>query len=156
MMGSVLKYLDIRIIAENKKDYLPLLLLGDEQESSIDEYLERGELFALYDGSLRSICAVTDEGGGVLEMQNLATDERHQQHGYASTLIEHVCEHYKECFLKVVLGTGDVPGILAFYRHRGFMETHRLPDYFTNNYDHPIIEDGVLLKDKVYIERNLK
>ena len=148
--------LDIRIVTENKKDYLPLLLLGDEQESSIDKYLGRGELFALHDGGLRSICVVTDEGDGIVEIQNLATDERHQRQGYASKLMEYVCEHYRERYSKVVLGTGDVPGILSFYRHRGFAETHRLPDYFTNNYDHPIIEDGVLLKDKVYLERILK
>jgi len=148
--------LDIRIITENKKDFLPLLLLGDEQESCIDKYLVRGELFALYDGGLRSLCVVTDEGDGVLEIQNLATDERYQQQGYASKLIEYICGHYRERYLKVVLGTGDVAGILEFYLNRGFVETHRLPDYFTINYDHPIIEDGVLLKDKVYLERNLK
>jgi ribosomal protein S18 acetylase RimI-like enzyme len=148
--------LAIRIITDNKKDYLPLLLLGDEQESSIDKYLERGDLFALHDDGLKSICVVTDEGDGVLEIQNLATDERHQRQGYASRLIEYVCELYRERYSKVILGTGDVTGILAFYRHRGFIETHRLPDYFTINYDHPIIEDGVLLKDKVYLERNLK
>ena len=59
---------EIRIISENKKDFLPLLLLGDEQENQIDKYLERGELFALYDGGLRCISVVTDEGGGVLEI----------------------------------------------------------------------------------------
>ncbi|MDR0470030.1 MAG: GNAT family N-acetyltransferase [Peptococcaceae bacterium] len=149
------KPFDIRIITENKKDYLPLLLLGDEQESSIDKYLGHGELFALYSGDLKSICVVTDEGSGVLEIQNLATDTRYQRQGYASSLIEYVCEHYKNQYAKIILGTGDVPGILSYYQHRGFAETHRLPDYFTANYDHPIIEDGVLLKDKVYLERML-
>jgi ribosomal protein S18 acetylase RimI-like enzyme len=146
---------DIRIITERKKDFLPLLLLGDEEESAIDKYLERGELFALYDDDLKSICLVTDEGGGVLEIQNIATDERYQRRGYASTLIEHVAEHYKSRYDKVILGTGDVPGILAFYRRRGFIETHRVADYFTEHYDHPIIDEGVLLKDKVYLERKL-
>ena len=46
----------IRIITENKKDFLPLLLLGDELESDIDKYLERGELFALYTVTLKA-CA---------------------------------------------------------------------------------------------------
>ena len=147
--------LDIRIVTENKKDYLTLLLLGDEQESSIDKYLERGELFVLDDGGLRSVCLVTDEGNGVLEIQNLATDERFQRQGHASRLIEHVIGHYRDQYAKVILGTGDVPGILAYYRRRGFTETYRLPDYFTDNYDHPIIEDGVLLRDKVYLERTL-
>jgi ribosomal protein S18 acetylase RimI-like enzyme len=145
----------IQIITERKKDFLPLLLLGDEQESSIDKYLERGDLFSLYDGNLKSICLVTDEGGGVLEIQNLATEERYQRQGYASKLIEYVTEHYKNRYDKIILGTGDVPGILAFYKHRGFAETHRVANYFTEHYDHPIIEGGVLLKDKVYLERKL-
>ena len=147
---------NIRLITERKKDFLPLLLLGDEDESAIDKYLERGELFALYDGDLKSICLVTDEGGGTLEIQNLATDEQYQRQGYASKLIEYIVGHYKNRYSKVILGTGDVPGILAFYGHRGFTKTHRITDYFTNHYNHPIIEDGVLLKDKVYLERKLR
>ena len=48
----------IEKIAENKKQFLDLLLLGDEQESMIDRYLDEGELFALYDENLRAICVV--------------------------------------------------------------------------------------------------
>ena len=36
--------LNIRHIPTDKKQYLSLLLLADEQESMIDRYLERGEL----------------------------------------------------------------------------------------------------------------
>ena len=150
-MGNI----DIRIVIENKKDYLPLLLLGDESESQIDKYLESGELFALYDDDLKCICLVTEEGNGTLEIQNLATDERYQKQGYASKLMDHIAEHYKGRYDRIILGTGDIPSILAFYERRGFVVTHRLPDYFTENYDHPMIEDGVLLKDKVYLERKL-
>lgn len=34
-------------IRENKKEYLELLLLADEQESMIDRYLDRGSMYAL-------------------------------------------------------------------------------------------------------------
>ena len=148
-------HMTIRLITENKKALLPLLLIGDEQESQIDEYLERGDVFALYDGGYRSVCVVTDEGYGVLEIQNLATDKRYQQKGYASRLIDYIAGYYAGRYEKIILGTGDVPGILAFYKNRGFNVTHRIPDYFTNHYEHPIVEDGVLLKDKVYLERML-
>jgi hypothetical protein len=30
-----------------------------------------------------------------------------------------------------------------------------IPDYFTTHYDHPMIEDGILLKDKVYLEKRI-
>ena len=52
---------------------MDLLLLADEQESMIDKYLERGELFALFDGDLKAICMVTNEGNDVCELKNIAT-----------------------------------------------------------------------------------
>ena len=39
--------MEIKLITSNKKQFLDLLLLADEQESMIDKYLERGEMFAL-------------------------------------------------------------------------------------------------------------
>ena len=54
---------DIREIKENKKRYLELLLLADEQEDMIDRYLERGTMYVLEDNKVRAECVVTDEGG---------------------------------------------------------------------------------------------
>jgi hypothetical protein len=45
-------------IIENKQQFLDLLLLADEQENMIDKYLAIGDLFALYDGDLKSVCVV--------------------------------------------------------------------------------------------------
>lgn len=36
----------IREIKENKKQFLSLLLLADEQENMIDRYLERGTMYS--------------------------------------------------------------------------------------------------------------
>ena len=38
----------IEIIKDNKKIFLDLRLLADEQENMIDKYLERGIMFDLY------------------------------------------------------------------------------------------------------------
>lgn len=48
----------IKRVTENKKQFLDLLLLADEQEDMIDKYLPNGDLFALYDDDLKSICVV--------------------------------------------------------------------------------------------------
>lgn len=55
----------------------------------------------------------------------------------------------------MLVGTGEVPGILKFYDRCGFTVSHRVKGFFTDNYDHPIIEDGVLLEDMVYLKRKL-
>ena len=49
---------------ENKKVYLDLLLLADEQEDMIDRYLERGTMYILEDDGVKAECVVTDEGDG--------------------------------------------------------------------------------------------
>lgn len=56
----------------NKKQYLDLLLLADEQESMIDRYLERGEMFVLADNSeVKASCIITEESPGIYEIKVL-------------------------------------------------------------------------------------
>lgn len=65
---------EIRRVETNKKQYLALLLLADEQEDMIDRYLERGGMYVLEDDGVKAECVVTDEGGGVLELKNIAVE----------------------------------------------------------------------------------
>lgn len=54
-------------IKENKKEFLSLLLLADEQESMIDRYIEKGIMYILDDDGVKCECVVTDEGNGFSE-----------------------------------------------------------------------------------------
>lgn len=139
-------------ILKNKKEFLELLLLADEQESMIDHYLERGEMFALYDGDLKASCVVTDEGDGVYEIKNIATYPHYQRKGYGKKLIEFVLERYKDRCQTLLVGTGDCTSALSFYERCGFTYSHRIPNFFTDNYDHPMYEDGKQLKDMIYLK----
>ena len=85
----------IKEIKENKKQFLPLLLLADEQEDMIDRYLNRGTMYVVDDGGVKSECVVTDEGGGVLEIKNIATEPEYQGNGYGKVLIDFVAAKYK-------------------------------------------------------------
>ena len=38
------------------------------------------------------------------------------------------------------------------YKQCGFTYSHRIPNFFTDNYDHLMYEDGKLLKDMVYLK----
>ena len=53
--------MEIVLIDSQKKRFLDLLLIGDEQESMIDRYLERGDMFVLYDNGVKAVCVVTKE-----------------------------------------------------------------------------------------------
>ncbi|MDR0938187.1 MAG: GNAT family N-acetyltransferase [Mediterranea sp.] len=144
----------IEQIINNKKRYLDLLLLADEQESMIDLYLERGDMFVLYRGdSPVSSIVVTNEGEGVYEIKSIATYPEHQGKGYARRLIGYVETHYRGIARTWLVGTGETPQILSFYAHCGFTYSHRIPNFFIDNYDHPMIEDGKLLTDMVYLKK---
>ena len=148
--------MEIKVIDSNKKDFLDLLLLADEQESMIDKYLERGILFALYDDDLKSVCVVTDEGNSCFEIQNLATFVQFQRNGYGRRLVGHVLEYYKGKGAAMLVGTGDVPWIVSFYKSCGFVFSHRLENYFVEHYDAPMYDAGVQLVDKVYFKTDLR
>jgi len=147
--------MEVKIIETGKKNYLDLLLLADEQENMIDKYLDNGTFFALYDDDLKSVCVVTDEGMGVFEIQNLATYERYQRKGYGGYLLNYVCHYYQGVGRIMRVGTGDSPGILLFYKKYGFVFSHRVENYFVEHYDKPMFENGIPLKDKIYLKRTL-
>ena len=112
--------MDIRRIESGKRDFLPLLLLGDEQEDMIDRYLDRGTLLALYDGGLRAVCVVTKEAPGVFEIKNLAVEPAFQRQGYGRAMVRHVAGACRTAGgTRLLVGTGDSPLTLPFYRATG-------------------------------------
>lgn len=147
--------MNITKLTHNKKQYIELLLLADEQESMIDRYLERGEMFVLDDDGVKAVCVVTDEGKGVCELKNIAVAPGSQRQGYGKKLINYLFTYYSGKYNRMIVGTGDVPSATGFYKSCGFEYSHRIENFFTDNYDHQMIEDGVLLKDMVYLKREI-
>lgn len=142
-------------ITHNKKQYLPLLLLADEEEAMIDRYLQRGEMYVLDDNGVKAQCIVTEEGGGILELKSLATLPPYQKRGYATALLKFIEAKYKGRFKILQVGTGDSPATVPFYQKCGFARSHIVKNFFTDNYSRPIYDGGVLLKDMVYLRKNL-
>lgn len=147
--------MEIIEVKENKKKFLSLLLLADEQEDMIDRYLDKGRMYVLDDHGVKSECVVTDEGNDVLEIKNIATVPEYQGKGYAKALIDFVVKKYGEQYNVLQVGTGDSPLTIPFYEKCGFVRSHIVPNFFTDNYDYPMFECGVQLVDMVYLRRTL-
>ena len=101
-------------VTENKKQYLDLLLLADEQEDMIDRYLDKGRMYVLDDNGVKSECVITDEGNGMLEIKNIATVPEYQGKGYAKVLIDFVVKKYSNQYTVLQVGTGDSPLTIPF------------------------------------------
>ena len=148
--------MEFRRIEAEKRNFLPLLLLGDEQEDMIDRYLDRGVLTALYDGGRRAVCGVTEEGPGGFEIKNLAVEPAFHRRGYGRAMVERAVRDCRAAGgRRLLVGTGDSPLTLPFYQACGFRESHRVPGFFLRYYDHPIYEGGRLLSDMIYLSMEL-
>ena len=143
-------------VSENKRRYLPLLLLADEQEDMIDRYLDAGTLYVLEEGGRAvTVCVTVLRSDGCCEVKNLATAPDMQGRGYGRALLDFICRTCKGQCPAVYVGTGDSPLTVPFYEKCGFTRAYRIPNFFTDHYDHPIFEAGVQLVDMIYLKKEI-
>jgi hypothetical protein len=140
----------------NKRAFLPLLLLADEQESMIERYLDQGTMYVLDDNGAKAVIVVCAENNGVLEIKNLAVEPQSRRQGYGKKLVAFVFERYQGKYHTLQVGTGDSPLTVPFYEKCGFRRSHAVKNFFTENYDHPIYECGIQLVDMIYFVKELR
>ena len=124
--------MQIRLVSTSKKRFLPLLLLADEQESMIDRYLERGDLYVMYDKLFTepvAVAVVTDEGKGIRELKNLAVAPHWQRKGYGRQMVEYLCQRYQNVCHTLTVGTGDSHIPFHFIRTAGLFTRTRCPTF---------------------------
>ena len=138
----------IREVNENKKQFIALLLLADEQENMIDCYLEKGTMYVLEDDNVKAERVVT--GNGILEIKNIAVNLQNQGKGYGKALVDFLASKYADEYSVLQVGTGNVE--IPFYE-KSVRTIFRIS--LLDNYDHPIYESGVQLIDMVYLQRCL-
>lgn len=140
---------DIKSVTADRKRFISLLLMGDEQESMIDRYLMRGDMYVAFAGDEAvGVCVVTREADNLMEIKNLAVSPDRRRTGIGHLLLRFIENRYEDCDIQ--LGTGATPSTVKFYESAGYRYSHRIKDFFSINYDHPIVEEGVLLTDMLY------
>lgn len=91
----------------------------------------------------------------MLEIKSVAVVPAYQKHGCGRMLIGHIEREFAGEYHTLQVGTGDSPLTVPFYEHCGFVRSHVVKDFFTQNYDAPIYEGGVQLKDMVYFSKQI-
>ena len=139
-------------VDNDKEQYLPLLLIGDESETMIGRYLDSGTLYVgLFNDKPIAVCVTVKLDSNTVEIKNLAVDAEYRRHGYGRRMLEYVeSQHSNKRF---ILGTGETPSTLRFYKSCGYSYSHCIPNFFTDNYPTPIIEEGVTLRDMIYLKK---
>lgn len=146
----------IRLITREKEAYLPLLLIGDEQLSVVSEYLSQSTLYALHEPDISeaalAVCAVT-LNGDTAEIRCLAVNPAYRGRGYGSALVDYVTQAYRYDARKVIVGCTEAT--VPFYTRLGFIRDSVRPGFYTDHYDHPIIENGSVLRDMQVLRRDI-
>lgn len=112
-------------------------------------------MFVLDDKGNKCECVVTNEGNGVLEIKNIATVPEFHGKGYAKAMIDFIIAKYRGDYSTLQVGTGDSLSIIPFYEKCGFVHSYTVSNFFTENYNHPIYEDGIQLVVMLYLKRGL-
>lgn len=144
--------MDIRKLTKEETPPWELLLLADPSRAIVEEYLKSGNVYVGEEsGKAIGVYVLKETKKVVVEIMNVAIHEDFQGKGYGKHLIAHaINEASKRGYAQVEIGTGNssIPQ-LKLYQQCGFRMTGIDFDYFTRNYDEPIVENGLLCRDMI-------
>jgi thymidine kinase len=145
---------EIRRVPTGKRAYLPLLLEADPEEQAIEKYLDAGDLYVLFErGQAASVLMLAPRADGHIEIKSLATDPGARGKGCASALIRHALRVCAPKYERIYVGTSEE--MRPFYERFGFRYAYTEKDFFVTNYQKPVIEQGVVLRDMLYFSMRL-
>ena len=142
-------------ITEGKERFWPLLLLADPEQQAVRRYLDQGEMFVLFeDGEPLCEAVVCRLDETTVELKNLATAPARQGEGLAGRMIAFLCREYAGRYRRLLVGTSE-KGV-PFYEKQGFQYCFTRKDFFLEQYEEPVIEDGVQCRDMLCLCRELE
>lgn len=129
-----------------------LLLLADPSKEKIDEYLNGGSNY-IYEvaGIIVGVCVYKEVSKDVFEIMNIAIHPEYQGRGLAKKFINFVIDKVKEINAKeLLIGTGNSSiNQLALYQKCGFRIFDISKDFFKDNYEEEIWENGIRCIDMI-------
>lgn len=147
----------IRELQPNEKLPMDLLLLADPSETSIEKYIHKSKVYvAVEDTLIIGVYVLMEIAPGKAEIMNVAVAETHHGKGIGKALVRHAIKNARQLGMKSVeIGTGNSSiQQLVLYQKCGFRLKEIIHDYFIDNYDEPIFENGIQCRDMVRLSVN--
>lgn len=135
-----------------------LLLLADESEVSVADYIHRGTCYtAVLGENIVGEYVLIHTRPFTAEVVNLAVAEQYQRQGIGTALLKHAIATARGKRFRILeIGTGDTGiGQIALYERCGFVRVGIDLDYFRRYYPAPIYENGVECRHMVRLRMEL-
>ncbi len=145
----------IQEINDTRAIPLELLHLADPSDEMLDSYLDRSVGFVcLHDSEIIGALLMIPTRPYTMEIMNISVYEKYHNQGIGRQLIEKAIQKAKDLGMrKMEIGTGN-PGVvqMLLYQKCGFRIVGIEFDYFRNNYEERIIENGIECRDMIRME----
>ncbi|WP_077324691.1 GNAT family N-acetyltransferase [Virgibacillus siamensis] len=138
---------------------MELLLTADPSENNVREYLSKGQCYVVRkDNVVIGVYVLTQERQNKMELVNVAVLEHYQGQGIGTKMIQHAIANAQlQGYQFIDVGTGNSSiDQLRLYQQCGFRMVKIRRDYFVENYNEPIYENGIQCRDMVRLSIPLR
>lgn len=145
---------EIKQITNHKDHPYDLLLLADETVTAINKYLFDSSVFVVQklQQPIAVFCLYPIDSE-TLEIKNIAVAASHQNKGLGSKIVQYIQETYCTQYPNLIVGTADCGfDQIRFYERNGFVQYGVRANFFIENYEQPIYENGQLLRDMILLK----
>lgn len=143
---------EIKQISELDQPIYDLLLLADPSKEQVDNYVNKSLIYAAYiNNNLIGVYVLFPVDDKVIEIKNIAINEKLQKQGFGSALLKNAIARAKhQGYEQIIIGTANSSIYQIYlYQKLGFDIYAIKQNFFLINYSHPIIENNIQAKHMI-------
>ncbi len=149
--------ISLELVEGSRESYLPQLLIADESEVTVRQYMNDGDLYEIKcGGKLVGIALLIAHSATTIELKNIAILSAFQGKGIGKVAVQKITTiSASQGYKNVIVGTANSSiDNIAFYQKSGFRMEAIEKDFFSS-YPEPIYENGIRALDMIMFSKAL-
>lgn len=135
-----------------------LLQLADPSRAVIETYLSNGSVYVAKQAAIMvGVYVLVPLSNTSIEIKNIAVDPTYQNQGIGKQLLANATlQAQQQGYSEILIGTGNSSiRQLGLYQRQGFAMKKVKWNFFTEQYQTPIIENGILCQHLILLAKNI-
>lgn len=151
----MINFSEIKTVTE---EHWKLLLLADPSKEMVESYIKKGKVYITMENRIIvGIIVLVEISPNEIEIKNIAVDPKFQGKGYGKKFIQFAISKSKMLgYKRLLICTGNSSVYqLSLYQSCGFQIVDTIFDFFVQNYEEEIWENGIQCRDLIKLEQCL-